>query len=296
MSLLKFPANSLPELATLLNTSEHDLLRLAKNAGKSYIRWEVPKPSGGKRSLTTPKAELKSLQRELHKKIMSKLDFGPFSHYGQKRKSSITNARAHRGSKVIFTYDLKSFFPSVRPSRVCQALINEVACPDQVANLITKLVTVDHQLPQGAPTSTDIANIVTLRLQRRLYGLLRQWGLKAGKFTIYADDITLSASLIPDGFQAMFKKVIKEEGYKVHPKKHGIYDKSKSQIITGVNIGHGASVGKIKKNWRAEHHQNTIKFSKGEISIEEFKASERKYGSRKIYANSVKKIASLSQK
>ena len=293
MTRSNFPITTASELAALLGMALPDLWYVAMTAETSYIYWEEAKSSGGVRTYSTPKPKLMTVQRKLHKHLFLKLAYGTNSHYGQKRKSSITNAREHLANSLIVTRDLKSFFPSVRPDRVYKALINEMGCPAPVARLITKLVTVKYQLPQGAPTSTDIANIVTLRLQRRLHKLAQQWGVK--KFTIYCDDMTFSSDYdyIPEGFDKRVQQIIREEGFRIHRHKGGTFNKSQSQIVTGVNITHGASVGKTKKQWRAEHHKNVIKFRQGEISKEEFEASEKTFDGRKRYSDYVKKTAHL---
>ncbi len=289
MSQSIFPVNTISELAILLGVTEPRLSHLANNAEKLYSRRQEPKRSGGFRTISSPKPQLKEIQRKLHKRLLSQLDMGPFTHCGIKKRSNITNACAHADSDIIFTFDLKSFFPSVRPERVRAALIDEFACPSDVASFISRLVTADFELPQGAPTSTDIANIVTIRLQRRLYPLAKQWGVK--NFTIYADDISFSSKNIPEGFQKMATKVVVKEGFKIHPDKGGVFDKSQSQIVTGVNKAHGPTVGKAQKKWRAERHQNSLRHINGEISDKEFGASEKRYTSRLLYANSIKKIS-----
>ena len=289
MSHPPFPIKTISELATLLDITASNLWCLAKTTDKSYSSWKKPKISGGFRELTAPKPHLKAVQKKLHKLLFSNMISFRFSHYGIKRKSNVTNALEHNGYDVIFTFDLKSFFPSVRPERVKNALVNEFGCSAPLASIITRLVTVNYQLPQGAPTSTDIANIVTLRLQRRLYPLAKQWGIK--KFTVYADDVTFSGDNIPNGFTYMVQNIVKEEGFKIHPftRKGGIFSKSDEQIVTGINIAHGLTVGNMKKNWRAERYQNSLLFQEGKISMEEFNVSERRYNSRMGYSNFVKK-------
>jgi RNA-directed DNA polymerase len=288
----KFPVDTVSDLASLLGTSENHLWHLAENVEESYSFWKVPKKNPNEfRQLCSPHPKLKSIQQNLHTLVFKKLIYSKHSHFGLKKKSSITNAREHRGSKIILTRDLKSFFPSVRPERIRAALIKELGCSEQIASLITRLVTVNFELPQGASTSTDIANLVTLRLQRRLSKLAEQWGIT--KFTIYADDITFSADHFPEGFEDRVKKIIVNDGFKINAKKGGKFDKSKSQIITGVNIAHGPSVGKVKRNWRAEHHNNRIKHGRGEISKEQLNASEKRLNGRNKYAESVKRITAI---
>jgi hypothetical protein len=283
----RLPIQSVSELAALLGLSISELWRIANKANDTYSRWKKPKPSGGERNFSEPHPSLKAIQKKLHKLVFSKIAFGTSSNYGIKGKSNITNAREHLGNPVIFTFDLKSFFPSVRPERVNRALIDELDCPADLASLLTKLATCDYQLPQGAPTSTDIANIVTLRLQRRLTGLAKQWGLK---FTIYADDVSFSGTDIPERIVATVKMIVRAEGYRIHPTKGGVYDKSSSQIVTGINIAHGASVGKSKKMWRAELHQAKQRFAEGEISEQEWSHAQHRHKSQGIYANSVKRL------
>jgi RNA-directed DNA polymerase len=292
MNKLRLSIKCVSDLSTKIGVSEGRLYSAAMNAEQSYHCWQEPKINGGVRSFSSPKKHLKEVQRKLHK-IFTQVDFGNNSHYGIKRRSNITNSLEHRGNSVVFVCDIKSFFPSIRPERVFRALVDEQACSKKVAGLLTRLVTFNHQLPQGAPTSTDIANIVTLRLQRRLYGLAQAWGIT--KFTIHADDITFSGKNIPEGFESMVVNVIKEEGFKIHPNKNQLSDKSKRQIITGINIAHGLSVGKKKKQWRAEHHNNLVKLRNGELSKEQYELSEIKYNGRIVYADYIKKIAQISK-
>lgn len=283
----RLPIQSISELATALGISVKELWRIANNANNLYSRWQEPKPSGGMRDLSSPYPPLKPIQQKLHKLVFAKIAFTDPSHYGIKSKSNITNARQHKGCRAIFTFDLKSFFPSIRPERVHRALVDELGCPEDLASLLTKLVTCNYQLPQGAPTSTDIANIVTFRLQRRLSGLAKQWGLS---FTIYADDVTFSGTKIPDEVTHKIKAIIQGVGYRIHPTKGGVFDKSCSQIVTGINLAHGGSVGKTMKLWRAQLHQSATKFATGEISEDDMLRAQKRYKGRKAYAESVKKL------
>jgi hypothetical protein len=284
----QMPIQTVSDLATLVCIPINELWHIANQANKTYIRWSTPKPSGGKRNFSAPYPTLKIVQKKLHKLFFSKIEFGISSHYGIKRKSNITNAREHLGNKVIFTFDLKSFFPSIRPERVSRALKDELGCSDDVASLITKLVTCDYQLPQGAPTSTDIANVVTYRLQRRLLGLAKQWGLK---FTIYADDVTFSGRDIPKEVENKVKMIVKDEGYRIHPEKGGVFSKSSSQIVTGINIAHGATVGKTMKVWRTQLHNSKVQFLLGKINETEWLRAQNRFKSQTIYASSVKRLA-----
>lgn len=284
----KLEIKKLPELELTLGLSIYKLKNIISRIESLYRQREEDKKGGsGTRIISAPNRELKTVQKKIHEKLFSELDFGDFSHYGIKKRSNISNALKHKGNNVVLQIDLKSFFPSIRPERVCAALIHEQGCSSLVAELLTKLTTYRFQLPQGAPTSTCIANIVTARLQRRISGLAQQWGIKG--FTIYCDDITFSSNSIPAEFVERVKNIIKAEKFRVHPEKGGIFDKSKAQIITGINISHGLALGKMKKIWRAERHNSLLQFQAGKLSKKEFGASEEKYFARKHYERSVVK-------
>lgn len=275
------------ELADILSVSENELRRLARSVDKFYYFREKPKSSGGFRKISASVGDLKMTQKRINK-ILSRLDFGENTHYGIKKRSNLTNARVHRGSKITFTLDLKNFFPSVRPERVNKALIDEEGCSAVVASFLTKLVTINYELPQGAPTSTGIVNIITRRMRRRLDGLAKTRGLN---FSMLADDIAFSGDTIPTDFPARVKEIIKNEGFKVHPTKGGIANKSYIQKVTGINLAHGASVGERKfKEWRAEHHNKEMEFLKGQISGDDFLAAIKRFNGRKTYAASVRKL------
>lgn len=285
-----FPVRNVGELAEMLGVTETELRLIAKTATTSYWHKDIPKATGGTRRLTSPYPRLKLIQQKLHKCLFQKIPLiTGASHYGLKGRSNISNACEHVSGRTIFTFDLKSFFPSIRPERVNRALIDELGSPESVASIITKLVTSDYQLPQGAPTSTDIANFVTLRLQRRLHGLAKRWSLK---FTIYADDITFSGASLPPDVIDRIKNIVRHEGFKIHPEKGGVYDKSMPQVVTGLNVAHGVTVGKLKKAWRAERHRMAIEHQAGNITDAERVKADARYQSRMAYAASAVRLYS----
>ena len=288
MTCKKLSISSVSELASLLEVSVSRLYSIAESAADYYGKKIEPKKSGGTRTLFPPRFPLKGIQQKLHKIISSRTDPYSSSHFGIKRRSNVTNAKRHLRSREGLTCDLKSFFPSIRPERVVKALVDEQGCGPEVARIMTKLVTYKFQLPQGAPTSSDIANIVTMKLQRRLNGLAKRYNLK---FTIYADDITFSGTRVHDGMFRRVIEIVKSEGFKVHPQKGGFFNKTDCQLITGVNISHGASVGNLKKRWRAELHNAKIAFERNDITPEQYLVAEQRYSSRIIYSKYVCKIS-----
>ena len=284
----KLNIKTVAELAEKVGVSEGQLWRLTKKVDCHYYCWEVEKKNkpGESRSISAPIGILKQVQGRLHRLLSQQCDFGSFSHYGRKGRSNITNAIVHVGEKVVFTCDMKNFFPSIRPERVVRALIDEQKCSKKVAILIAKLVTHKFQLPQGAATSTDVANIITLRLQRRLGCLAKQWGLK---FSILGDDITFSGGKISEDFVRRAKKILREEGFKIHPAKGGVFTKSERQMVTGINVAHGLSVRQEKRKWKTEYQKKCNLYEDGNIPEMQLIEAKKTYDGRMSYAKTVRK-------
>src|SRR5438034_755250 len=80
------------------------------------------------------------------------------------------------------------------------------------AALLTKLCTHDGSLPQGAPTSPRLSNLVNHRLDARLFALARKRNVA---YSRYADDITISGASDekhrPTALIHVIKKILKEE-------------------------------------------------------------------------------------
>ena len=70
------------------------------------------------------------------------------------------NAKRHFAAKFLVTIDIKSFFPSINPQQVRSVWRETLNCSPDVAYLLTGLTTCRGYLPQGAPTSTMLANLI----------------------------------------------------------------------------------------------------------------------------------------
>jgi hypothetical protein len=125
-----------------------------------------------------------------------------------------------------------------------------------------------------------------MRLQRRLGCLARQWGLK---FSILGDDITFSGSTITEDFVARVKSIIRDEGFKIHATKGGVFTKSERQMVTGINVAHGLSVQKEKRAWDRELYIKQQQLSDGQVSADELEIARKTHDGRMSYFHSVRK-------
>ena len=180
------------------------------------------------RTINAPNKELKSIQEQIYRYMLTKADLPDYIYGGVKGRNNIRNARFHQGNKYIFTTDLKSFYPSITHTQVFQMFLRE-GCTPSVAHILTKLTTFHYELPQGSPTSLLIANLVFKPYGERIAQLATKNQMK---FSMFVDDITISSKtdfkhLIPD-----FLRIIQDSGFKINHKK--THYQTRNPVITGV--------------------------------------------------------------
>jgi hypothetical protein len=185
-------------------------------------------------------------------------------------RSILTNARNHVGRDVVINLDLKDFFPTLTYARV-KGLFEALGYAEAVAIPLALLctepmvdeVTLDGErhfiadgprlLPQGAPTSPAITNLICRRLDRRLMGLARTLGFA---YSRYADDLTFSASgEAVKKIGTLLKAVhgiVEAEGFKVHPDKTRVMRRSTRQEVTGLTVNEAVAVPRdLLRRYRA---------------------------------------------
>lgn len=217
----------------------------SSNNPQRYIQFQIPKKKKGEyRSITAPNPGLKSIQRCIN--VLLQESFTPHAAaFGfVTNKSIIENAWMHVGQNYIYNIDLKDFFPSVKAGRVYACLLLPPFSFDkETASLITDLCCNEKRLPQGAPTSPVLTNIVCYRLDWRLTKLAKRYGLK---YTRYADDITFSGMnnvFHKDGqFVKELNYFIEKEGFVINVDKTRLCTSYQRQEVTGLTINEKPNV------------------------------------------------------
>lgn len=200
------------------------------------------------RTINPPKHELKDFQKRINAYLVDNITMPNYAFGGIKGKDNIRNARFHKGQKYIFQTDLKDFFPYITCKKVYAMFVQNGFSPD-VASLLTKLTTFKGHLPQGAPTSTTIANLVFIPAGLRINEIATREGLR---FTTFVDDVTVSS-------QRDFKELVPEiidiivsQGFKISSGKTTY--KSGFTDITGVKMLNNSlgMTDKLKRRIAAE--------------------------------------------
>jgi len=208
----------------------------AANAPDRYYRkFEVPKRSGGIRVISEPLPSLKEIQRWILDNIVSRVKPSRFAKGFRRGYSIKDNARFHIGQPIVISVDIEDFFPSISFSRVYGIFVN-CGYSHAVATLLTSLCILDDGLPQGAPTSPALSNLVASNLDRRISDYVLKHGYR---FTRYADDIALSglqehASI--GAILSFLNNAAGSEGFRLNPGKTRVLRQGQRQEVTGVVV------------------------------------------------------------
>ncbi len=179
---------TLPELASLLRLEEEHLASAVDEAPYSYSTFKQPKKSGGFREIRPPRKALRVIQRLIYRKLAGQVRYPRWMMGGVPLRSIFTHAKCHVGKEMVATFDVHSFFPSVTPAQV-RSLLARFNIVAQALDAVIRLTTLEGQLPQGAPTSCFLANLVLDPADRRIYSLCRKYNFS---YTRYVDDLAVS--------------------------------------------------------------------------------------------------------
>ena len=143
--------------------------------------------------------------------------------------------RHHVGKKMLMTLDISDFFPSIQHYRVTR-LFTDRGFPKTVAKFITRLCTYKKSIPQGAPTSTQIARIIMTPMYCRIENLFRDTPLN---ITIWVDDIAISGPTSVRNRVQKIKDIVQNSGFSINNNKIRFMPDTEEQCALGIRVDHG---------------------------------------------------------
>jgi retron-type reverse transcriptase len=219
-----------------------------------YRRFAMPKKTGGERIISAPMPRVKRLQYWVLDNILAKVPLHPAAHGFIPGRSIVSNAQPHVGKAVVVNLDLKNFFPSISLPRI-KGVFRELGYSEQLATTLglvctetpVEEVSVDGEkffvatgeraLPQGAPSSPALTNILCRRLDARVQSCAAKLGFT---YTRYADDLTFSgdaaARKLAGKLLWRVKQIIADEGFTPHPDKQHVMSDGHCQSVTGIVV------------------------------------------------------------
>ena len=266
------------ELAEAMGISVSELRFLAFTRRTSrvshYVRFSIRKKSGALRFIAAPMPRLKQAQSWILENILERVPLHRAAHGFRRGRSIVTNATPHVGAQVVINLDLKDFFPTVTYKRI-KGVYRSLGYSEHIAVILALICSeppvdevsldgVDYYvrngerlLPQGAPTSPAVTNIICRGLDARIMKAAEAMGFT---YTRYADDITLSCPKAGrEQIGRMLHRahhIVKNEGFRIHPEKTRVFHKGRRQEVTGLVVNERVAVPKkTLKRFRATLYQ-----------------------------------------
>ena len=266
------------ELSDAMGISLAELRFLSFNRDISrinhYQHFTLPKKTGGERLISAPMPRLKRAQYWVLANILEKIPLHDAAHGFRPGRSIVTNAQSHCRADVVINHDFKDFFPTLKYPRI-RGLYRSLGYGEQVATILALLTTEadvqqveldgdryyvkqgERYLPQGAPSSPVLTNILCRRLDIRLEGAAKSLGFQ---YTRYADDLTFSGTR--DSAKNLRKlhwrleTIVADEGFHLHPDKSRVMRRNSQQEVTGIVVNEKPSLDrKNLRRFRALLHQ-----------------------------------------
>ena len=233
-----------------LGFSAKTLYGLSNSLEKHYHTVYLPKSDGSKRKLSVPDLILKLVQKSIADNILIQY---PISKYAKAYKpgSSIQkNARPHVGKKKILKLDIEGFFDHILYSRVKDTVFYEEKYSESIRILLTMLCYYNDSLPQGAPTSPAITNIIMYDFDETVGAFCNEKNIA---YTRYCDDMTFSGCFDEREIISFVKGELRKLGLFLKNRKTAVISASKRQVVTGIVVNEKMNVTKdYKKTIRQE--------------------------------------------
>lgn len=234
-------------------------VNIHRYADRYYQKFTIKKKSGKDRVIDAPCNKLKRIQQclnaifqVLYKPNDVAIGFIP-------NRSIADGACQHVGKKYVYSIDLKDFFDYITMPRLKAALEREpflltgakmnlnyiisylCTCPKEVTR--RNAAGEDYKirkdvLPQGAPTSPILTNIICDQMDGQLTRLAKRF---SAHYTRYADDITFSCNrniFYKDSkfVKELYRIVEDEQHFCINPEKTRLQTCCERQTVTGLVV------------------------------------------------------------
>lgn len=235
------------DVADLLEIKEKSLryFLYAVKPDNMYYDFKIKKKNGEDRHIHAPDKRLKSIQRKLADVLNSVYKIKPAAHGFVMDKNIITNASCHLKRKYVFNMDLENFFEQIHFGRIRGMLMKPpYGIGEEAATVIAQLACYKGKLPQGAPTSPILTNMICSPLDTKLSKLAKKHNVR---YSRYADDITFSSNnefpeeIVYSDLTGIhvgkeLEDIIVKNSFLVNNRKTRVYSYKKRQEVTGLVV------------------------------------------------------------
>lgn len=243
-------------LPLFLGISPKTIFSIRRRPRKHYRSFPLKKKDGSKRDIDTPRTYLKVIQWWILDNILNHVEIAENVFGFVAGRSAVKNAEYHLGAKRVLNVDIRQFFPSITIDQV-RTIFASLGYTEEVADMLAELCCLDDRVPQGAPTSPAIANLVLRGLDEQLSRLAEEAG---HRYSRYADDLTFSSQLwIEKEFLNLVEKAVQVAGFELKSEKTRFSGFDGRMEVTGVVINEKPQPTRVwRKRVRATLHKLSL--------------------------------------
>lgn len=243
------------ELSSLekdLGVSAKMLYTLSNQLRKHYRTVKIPKGNGEFRELSVPDEFLKAVQTKIAQNLLTYEPISPYATAYRPGGSPLKNALPHVGNGTLLKMDIRHFFDSIYYPVVKDKVFPAERYSESNRILLSLLCVYRDALPQGAPTSPVISNIIMRRFDDTVGGWCAERNIA---YTRYCDDMTFSGEFEPKAVKAFVREQLQKEGFFVNGKKTVVAKPGQQKSVTGIVVNDRPAVSaRYRKKLRQELH------------------------------------------
>ena len=215
------------------------LYAVSRHLSRHYRPVERPKAGGGVRRLWVPHARLKEIQRRILHRLLDYRVPSPWATAYRFGGGPVPNAARHAGRPWLLKLDIQGFFDHILYRDVKEAAFPADTFAEPLRVLLSMLCYYREGLPQGAPTSPAVANLVMAGFDRQVGA----WcGARGIVYTRYCDDMAFSASHRMEGLLLFVEAALGERGLFLRRDKTLLAGPGQRKLVTGLVVNEGVDL------------------------------------------------------
>lgn len=215
------------------------LYAVSSNLNRHYRTVQIPKKSGGLRKLSVPDEILKRIQRQITDVLLVHMPISRYASAYRFGSTTLKNARPHVGRPLLLKLDILHFFDSIRYSAVKDAAFPPEIYANGIRILLAMLCYYKDALPQGAPSSPAITNILLFEFDETMGAWCRERSIS---YTRYCDDMTFSGDFEPREVISFVREELRKLGFLLNEQKTHIQRAGQRQSVTGIVVNEKPNV------------------------------------------------------
>jgi len=215
------------------------LYSVSNNLRGHYRKVQIPKKSGGYRKLSVPDECLKKIQRQISDVLLIHMPVSRYAKAYRFGSTTLKNAKPHVGKSIVLKLDILHFFDSIRYIDVKDKVFPAEVYAENIRILLAMLCYYKDFLPQGAPSSPAITNILMYDFDEAVGSWCRERGIS---YTRYCDDMTFSGDFNSGELIRFVRQELKKMGFLLNDQKTKIQRAGSQQSVTGIVVNEKSNV------------------------------------------------------